>query len=205
MLGIISFAIAVVIFLLGAVFIRKSKIRRKKQAGLLLAFLSLAMAALGSYLVQNTVLFYSTPEAALKAVSFGDAVFVVEGKKSAFAIASESVSEETAVMLQKADSGWRLTDGFKNELVAAKAVSSGVVRVYRYRNSEDYYIYVLSTQFQPIELSDNRGSVFQSMKQEMPQTNQTKYSYCAFVDKMDQAYELFLDGEKVSFADVLGN
>ena len=193
MIGVVSTVLLIVAVAAAALVIQKSRIHRKRRAVLLFAAAALVLSMCGSYVVSYHILTFSTPESALFAFDLNTPELVAEGKESALAVSAESV-----YILRRHGSGWKLDPSFDKALGVINT-DTALAYLYRFRDTQDYYVLVYNLGAEPVSVSDNRETAFQSAGQRAPQSGQAFVSHCGYVPEADGDYRLYLNGEAFSF------
>ncbi len=69
------------------------------------------------------------------------------------------------------------------------------VDVFRYKNTDEYYISVLHTENGTLDISDNRNSEFKFSKRYISTIGETYYTYYAYIKDFDEHYTLTVNGK----------
>ncbi len=182
------------------VFLILYKRKKKILRGTVIAFsfvVAMALCSMSSLMpVENLFITFSSPQNVFNYSIMGNMGTVIEGKDSALILYSYRGSESYSV-IPKAKNGWKIGTYLSYEEVFAKTWQNGdekihMIRVYECKHTNDYYV-VIHNFFSknPINISDNRNSLFQKNKSSIDPST-TYYSY---VYNIGQDYELTIDGE----------
>ncbi len=119
---------------------------------------------------------------------------VIEGKNSAVVLAKNG-NTINYLCVPKTEGGWKIGLGYQTQKISQRFPDSGIVTLYRYEGSEDFYVNVLCSVEGEVQIYDNQNSEFHALKQN--NLLGTFYTYCASVGTIDSDYELYLNGETV--------
>ena len=106
-----------------------------------------------------------------------------------------ATSESTESIIPKSENGWKLDTFLTTEMVDSRFLSDGMLlNVYRYRNTEDYYVFVTNTTQTNAKIEDNRNSDFVYTNRS---ENGTIKEYAAYVMGYDYNYKLYINGTEI--------
>ena len=70
--------------------------------------------------------------------------------------------------------------------------------IYRYKESNDYYIQIFNVYGEAIELSDNQDSIFYSVERPNSSVRQPMHYYYTCVQNIKDDYIIYIDGQEVN-------
>lgn len=186
-----------IVFVTCFILIRKSRTLHKRR-WLITAFVAAIILTTISALIpiENAFVIFSSPESAYHYNNSGDVKLVVNGEESDFIVGSNG-DTEVYTIVPKSNDGWKLGMGLDTKRVV-QITSDGIsVCVYRYKNSDDYYITVFDTTGGPFDITDNRSTKFQCLDESNSALNKTFYTYYAYINDYDNQYVLTVNGKTI--------
>lgn len=177
--------------------IRKSRAIHKRRwltVALAVAVILTTISALIP--IENAFVTFTSPQSAYNYNNTGSVKLVVNGAKTDFVVGAKG-DTDVYIIVPKSDSGWKLGMGLDTKRIA-QTISDGVsVYVYRYKNSDDYYITVLDTSGGPLEITDTHNSEFQYSDKFNSTLNKTYYTYYTYINGYDEQYVLTVNGKAI--------
>lgn len=146
--------------------------------------------------IENAFATFSSPENAFRYSNFGTIQQVVAGQKADFVVAKNGEKSIYAIF-PKTDKGWKLSRWLDLELTTSVITEESTVSVYRYKNTEDYYVTVFGNNGGVLSVSDSRNSEFVSLACANAALNQTFYTYYAYVSSLDRYYVLTVNNKPI--------
>ena len=142
---------------------------------------------------------YSSPEEAFRYKNQGEILLVLEGKQSAYVVAKQTGNSYSYDFIARDDDVWHPVAGISTKPTVITQ-GSIVVRIYQYDETSDYYISITDGKGQDIEIADNRNSHFCKIGDSYEVSDRTfsMYTYYAYIDGLDAAYQLTVNGEALS-------
>ena len=187
----------VILFLL----IKRSKIVKKELCNIfLVVFLTVVLCI--SYLTTPTEnLFFTFPsvEKAFTYVStqsVNDILCVVDGKETSLVVAAND-EENVLKIFPMTENGWKLNTGLETAIIMQQHYGNISFHIYRYKESNDYYIQIFNVYGDAIELSDNQDSIFYSVERPNSSVRQPMYYYYTCVQNIKDDYIIYIDGQEV--------
>lgn len=156
---------------------------------------------------ENIFVTFSSAESAFRYANTEQVEFVVEGIKTDLVVARKEENAALLVAVPKTDKGWKLGIGSGLKLTEQKRQNGITVGIYRYKNSNEYYISIediLDTDGDPLQISDNRNTNFSYFTNEVATLNTTFYTYYACVQNINDKYELTVNGTKFCWGENVG-
>ena len=186
------------IFIASIAFLRKKdKSHRKPIYIALLIFVVIIYIGSGFVPIENLFVTFSTPESAFHYEYAAKINMVVDGKVTTMIISSTKDGTSQTV-IPKSGNGWKLDIGIDQKKVVEKIVGTKTIFVYRYKDSEDYYVVVwdpLAAKNNILNVSDNRNSKFIHYS-----TDISGSKYITYVNKFrSSGYELSINNQIVKF------
>lgn len=185
------------IFIVCCVLIRKSNVAHKRRWYFLSFVLSIAVVTLSAlFPIENAFVKFPSVETAYRYLNTEDAQLVVEGKETAFVVRQNGAKYDYLI-IPKADDGWKIGSGLDTKQVSQTIVDGIAIYVYRYRDSEDYYITVSDTKGGTTVVKDNRNSEFLCLKSANTALNETYCTYYAYVADLSDSYSVTVNGQTI--------
>jgi hypothetical protein len=102
-------------------------------------------------------------------------------------------------ILPKTDNGWKLCVGSNIQRIAQIVHEDTLVFFYKYRNTDDYYVYASNIYETPMDISDSLKSCFQELSEYRSKLDEYAYSYYAYVPRIVEDYVIMADGQNIPF------
>lgn len=195
-LFIIRAAFAIIIPIVICLILRKTRLRSR---WIVIIFCASLMLTIGLALtpIEKAVLTFPSPEESYRYNNVGDVLAVVTGNESALIIGNQG-DTDTLVIVPKLGEKWKLSTSIDIRCVY-QTVSEGIsISIYQYKKTKDFYISVLDTNGGATAISDNLGSQFKAIEKENEALAKVFYTYYAYIDTYDNAYELTVNGRNIS-------
>ena len=199
MFMLIRCIIGALLFLTGIFLIKRSKIHGRRLAYVISTSLSMIITVSLAFLpFENLFLTFDSPEKAYEYVnsSHGEISLVVSGDHSDFVL-SEKDDAKTYLIVPKAANGWKVGRGIDTKKIAYKFVNGISVSVYQYKNTGDYFVYVLDTSGGASQITDSKQSDFYSLENNSNLLDKTFVSYYAHISNFDSQYWVIVNGIQI--------
>lgn len=147
--------------------------------------------------LENILISFPSPEASYNYNHNSRAKLVVNGEMTDFVVGSDSESDVYAI-IPKSNGKWKLSVPNDKKLIFSTYNEDASVDVFRYKNTNEYYISVLHTDSGPFNISDSRNSEFKCSKRHISATDETYYTYYAYINNFDEQYSLIVNGQRIS-------
>lgn len=163
--------------------------------------LALAVILLGTVTalipMEHTIWRFDSPERAFAFKNRGKVVLTLEGEESAYVLAEDGKDSCRYDYVAKKDDKWCAVSGMTKRPVMIVNDTAAVL-VYRFRNTEDYYIEVWSHDNEEVTVSDNRGTVFHKIGKSyaIEDITVSDYTYYGYVRHIDASYQIKV-GEEI--------
>ena len=188
-----------IIFLLFMVIIIKIKFKYKFKGYIFSVILSVILVTAIAFLpFENLFITFDSPESVYNYVNFGKSniELVVSGKNCDFII-DDKKNSYSYLIVPKCQEGWKIGIGSNTKRIMSKIYNDIVIDVFQYKNTNDYFIVLLNTKGESINLKDSNNSVFYSLKKSNNQINETFITYFINVFNLDSEYWLSINGERI--------
>lgn len=196
MYGLIRTVVFLILTIICAYIIKKSKIINKKRWKFIMLLFMVVLCEVSSlFPFENSIITFSSPE---KAYSYFNPVkdieLIVNGNETDFVIGSGS----SFLILPKTDKGWKTSTGSEIESVCKKRIEGiTVATIYKHRKHDDLYVMISCVEGTQNEISDNAGSEFYSIKYaDAGESFGDYYLYLAHINISDKPYYITVNGEK---------
>ena len=186
------------IFLVCAV--SRTKLVHKKTWYIIIVTITVALVSVSAVVpLENVFYTFKTPHAAYNYYNFGktDIKLVFSGKNSDLVVGDKNNSN-VYLIIPKTASGWKIGIGVDTKKVLQKIIDNIVICVYQYKNTDDYFITVLDTKGETLEVKDSRDSNFLTTVRKNDAINKSFISYHTSVFGLDREYWLSINGNIVS-------
>ena len=196
---ILRLIIGFIFLLFMVIIIKKIKYKYKFKGYIFSAVLSIILITVIAFLpFENLFITFDSPEAAYNYVNFGKSniELVVSGKNCDFIIDDKKTSY-SYLIVPKCKEGWKIGIGVNTKMIMSKIYNDIVINVFQYKNTNDYFIVLLNTKGESINLKDSNNSVFYSLEKSNEQLNETFITYFINVINLDSEYWLSIDGERI--------
>ena len=198
-MGIIRIAIGIIIGLIVLLFLLKSNKIHKKQGLLIATVVVVLVCTLLAFIpFENAFITFPTAEKSFNYFHGKNmnVQIVLDGEVSSFVLAGDN-SKHTIQLVPKTNDGWKIARGTDSKKVLHKIIDNYSVNIYRYKNSQDYFIGVVNTKSGNIEVTDNCNSKFHALGYENKALKETFYSYYARIESYDYSYCLIIDDKEI--------
>lgn len=183
----IRLLLIIISFLGGWIYIRTHRYASKKTVYIILIASCLLLGVSLMFLpVENSLFTFDTPETAFQYYTGnGNAKLVIDGRESALVI-GEKGSSDILLIVPKADSGWKVGIGTDTRIVHQASTEDVVIQLYRYGNTEEYYLQLISLNHEPLSLGDSLDSVFHMKTNSNGEAEYENYTYFAYITQTEE-------------------
>ena len=199
--------IVLLLYILSILGIVRSRIKRK-LVWCIVSFILICGAlpfALGSFPVEDYFITFKSPEAAYEysISSKSNIALVVEGDHSDFIVARNDNSDSTYTysILPKTADGWKVGLASYLEKVAAGLSDSVGINVFRYKDTSDYFITVITFD-EDTTVSDEYNTRFYPLEHYSDYKEKTLVDYYAHLTNFDPEYSVIVNGSKVELVEI---
>ncbi len=184
-------------FLICFVIIKKSKTENARKYMTISFICMMALCTASTFIpAENAFITFPSPGAAYIYSNPGSAKLIVEGENSDFVIGEKDDTYINSI-IPKTDDGWKIGTSNSQKIVLHTYVSGAVVYIYRYKNTDDYYITVMGGNPGTLQISDNQNSDFKCLEKSNKIIMETYYIYCAHIKDFDSSYTLTVNGNEI--------
>lgn len=197
--GIIRIVFVGFVFIAGLLIIRKSKAIQKKKIYYILAALTMVLyVVVYLFPFENAFVTFPSAESAYKYSNRGTIDLVVDGNESTLVV---NQKDETSVytILPKSDKGWKIGFGMNSKSRVQKVYGSVFIEIYRYKDSDDYYVKIFDTDGGETEIYDNHNSEFYHLEHMV--LGESYYTYYACINGFDDSYTITVNGTEITFTE----
>lgn len=194
MYGLIRLLISILVFIGIMVCSNRIMILKRKYIAIISIVISLfVFLALQILPFENLFVQFRSPEAAYKYYNDGDIKFIINGKTSAFVVASERNTDKYSIVL-KTKNGWKIGMNYRIQMPIAQFRDGYIIYIYNYKEEPDDYAVIIDMIGNGLEIWDTLGTKF--VKESSKNAN-TYYGYICINDD----YKLYINGEAVDLMD----
>lgn len=190
------------IFLVCSIIVINKKAVKKRALYVIFTGISIALiSVLAFFPFENLFITFDSPEKAFEYYNFGryDTKIVVEGNDCDFVVGCKNDKDTYSIIPKTAD-GWKIGIG-SNIIEISKVFYDGIiVRVFQYRNTDDYFVSVFNPAGGESDISDKFNTRFYSTARVNDTLDKKYVTYYAFVPDFDLQYSLNVNGEEIAFS-----
>lgn len=180
------------------VLISKFAVRRKILLRVFAFLFSVALVTALNFLpFENLFYTFDSAEASYEYTYFGksNVKVVVEGDKCDLVVDRVKRNSNTHLIVPKTEKGWKIGRGIDSRTVSYYFSDSVSVDVYRYKNTNDYFICAHGADDKALDISDNRNSEIHSLTSWDDDSNYERYYW--HVSDLDSTYKLVINGTDI--------
>lgn len=184
-------------FIISFLLIRKSRIIHKRQWATVTLVVAVILTSISALIpIENALITFSSPESAYNYNNSGNVKLIVDGEKTDFVVGTKG-DADVYLIIPKSNDGWKLGMGLDTKKVF-QTISNGItIYVYKYKNTDDYYITVLDTNGGSTNITDNHNSKFKHLEKFNSILGKTFYTYYAYINNFDDQYTLTVNGNSI--------
>lgn len=194
MYGLIRTVIFLILTIICAYVVKKSKIINKRRWKFIILLLMVVLCTVSSlFPVENSIITFSSPEKAFRYFQPSEINQVVSGNETDLVYGSGHF-----LILPKTEKGWKTSTGSEIESVAEKRIEGiTVATIYKHRKYDDLYVMITGVEGNENEISDNAGSDFYSIKYaDAGKYFGDYYLYLAHINSSDKPYCITVNGKE---------
>lgn len=195
MFGIIRMFALLILTVIGAYAVRKSKIINKRKWTFfvsLFTFVLLTVSCL--FPIENSIITFSSPEKAYVYFYSYETELTVSGNETDF-VSGSNHGTRSFLILPKTEKGWKTSTGNDLRIVCKKHIDGiTVAEIYKHKNFNDLYVVIHGVEGNRNKISDNAGSEFQSIKSS---DYGNYYMYVAHINSNEKSYCITINGEEI--------
>jgi len=145
--------------------------------------------------VKDLFITYNTPEDAFIDTAEGEVVLRVDGGYTSLVVAKhdEGLSES---IIRAVDGGWKAGTAFDMRIYYWYPALEYSLTVLRYKDTDEFYIYLEDVKGEIKDIKDNRHSYFSVYQTDENDNIDINKLYVAYVHDLDEEYILYIDGIK---------
>jgi len=194
MYGIIRMLFWLLIFVIVMLQVRKNKIANTKK-NMVIIIVIICILWTGSMMIpiENCFVTFESPERSFNYINSESVKEIISGDTTDLVIGEGN--DYVYLIIPKNEKGWKLGRGIDFKTVAEFFDDGIIVQVYRFKESEEYYVEVEEIKGNTCEIKDNEDSCFQESKYTV--VNETRYRYYAYVPGIDDNYTLTVNGKDI--------
>lgn len=187
----------IIIFIICYVFIKKSNVINKYKRYLFSFFMAVVFSVLLAFVpIENVFITFSSAESSYNYYNKGYVKLVVEGEATDFVIGQKDEVDIYAI-IPKSNNGWKIGLGSNIKRIKNIISDDAVINLYQYKNSDDYYIVVLSSNGGELKISDSRNSKFYYLEGNN-ESIKSFYKYYSYVNCFDEDYTITVNNKHFS-------
>ena len=199
MFGVIRILVGILVFLLCFIFVKCSKLLNKWPYYLVSGVVTITIITVLAFIpLENAFISFESAEQAYRYVIADDLDIdtIVEGEISDLVVGRNG-SSSTYLIIPKDKTGWKLGLGIDTKTKAQRIVNDIIIRVYQYKNSQDYFITVMNANGGPLDIEDANHSIFKTQTWENTVLDQTFVTYYASVPNLSPQFWIAVNGQKI--------
>lgn len=191
MYGILRLLLGVAIFFLSIFIIRRMDFKKKTLLTRMAFVLAIVICLVLNFVpFENAFVTFDSPEDAYRYYKgwSQEIDLFVEGRNSDFVITNKN----EILIIPKMKEGWKLGIGPDIKHVIWGSSESGTISIYRYKETNDYYVQVIVADDIVQKVEDSYDSTFVTGGEE-----RTGKVYFAALERFDKQYKIYINGEEV--------
>lgn len=194
---IIRIAFWLIVFIICALLIKKSKVIHKLRWSIIAVIVAVMMTTISALIpIENAFITFSSPESAYNYNNPGKATLIVDGEKSNFVVGANGDTDIYAIV-PKANRGYKIGMGLDTKRIN-QTISDGItIYVYQYKNTDDYFITVMHTEGGSLNITDSHNSEFKYLEKSNSTIDKTFYTYYAYINNFNEQYSLTINGKQI--------
>ena len=161
----------------------------------------LFLLLLGFMPVEKLFLRFDSPNEAYEYTNSADILLMVDGNESTFVIGESKDAINHLIVPKSENDSWKIGIITDIKRVQSNLYENASINIYRYNNSQDYYIELISLQPGNVDVSDSIGTDFSSLEREVGPNGETYVIYYAFLDNLPDSYKVTLGGNVINLFD----
>lgn len=192
--------LSLVLFLL----LKKDKVNKSKTKKIIIIAVSVASFVVSALIpFENVFITFSTPEASYKYHNQGTPVICVEGRDTDLVVGQKGNSYIYNIA-PKTTSGWKLGMGYelKNIYQSIDSANKNLINVFRYKNTNEFYIVVANIEGESLSVHDNLNSEFVLSEKTDKNGNANDCAYYTYINALDNNYVLSLNDIDISLGEL---
>jgi len=198
MFGIIRILISGAVFAALVLAIKsQEKMRRHSLYAIALIIAVALNIGFAFFPFENLFITFDSPEKAYEYYNGkSEETFVVEGTVCDFVVAQKGESS-SYLMIPKTENGWKIGLGSEMKRVAQNISGDTTLYVYRYKQTNEYFITVHNAYGKAMKITDCYNSVFYALSNDQGESDKPTWSYYAYVPGYNAAYYALVDGNTI--------
>ena len=201
MYGFIRVIIGSAFLVCSILLLRRSRLINKRKLYITLVLLSVVLTTILSFLpFENLFITFESPKAAYEYYSFSNCNIevLVEGDNCDFIVNRKGGKEGVSnLILPKTSDGWKIGLGTDNKRIYSEFYDGILVTVFRYKNTDDYFIAVRDQKGDESTISDDYNTEFCSVKETSEYTGQTVVTYYGHITDLAPEYSVTVRGNRI--------
>ena len=196
MFGILRIFIGLVVGLILIAILHKYIKKRIVINVFFLTFFIIAfITALGFIPFENMIYDFKSAEDVYRYYYYGEKQIdmVIKGTECDFVI-GEKKNISTYLIVPKTETGWKIGIGLNTKKIFQKVSNGITVYVYQYKNTNDYFISILSSNGGDLEITDSYNSKFFSLEKTSNSYARDFINYYTHISGFDSKYWVSING-----------
>ena len=120
---------------------------------------------------------------------------IVNGDECDFVVIKGENITKIYSIIPKTSDGWKIGTGKDVKTISHGVVDGYFYLVYQYKNTNNYFVRIQSSEGEEITFSNSCKSSFQVTEQNNKQTGETYFTYYTHVTDFDQGYQIEIEDE----------
>ena len=199
MFNIIRSIIASILLVGLIIFIKKSKSTRKRMLYVVSVCASVMFAFLLFFVpFESLFITFDSPEKAYEYMTGESKVdLIVSGKECDLLITRDDIAFSNR-LVPKTEDGWKISGNFDSSTIELNTPEKIFAMVYRYKNTNDYFLAINHDELESLDLSDDYGTEFYPFEWSSFY-GKKRITYFAYIPNFNSEYTLTINGEKIVF------
>lgn len=195
MFGLIRMFAGLILTVIGAYAVRKSKIINKRKWTFFISLFTFVIITVSFFFpIENSIITFESPEKAYIYFCSYEVELIASGNETDF-VSGHKHDSRSFLILPKTEKGWKTSTGNDLKIVCKKHIDGiTIAEIYKHRNFDDIYVVIHGVEGNQNEISDNVGSEFQSIKSS---DYGNYYMYVAHINNIEKTYCITINGEEI--------
>lgn len=187
------------LFLLGKIIIKKCTMHIKHINLIMVISTALLYVILLLIPVENLFVTFPSAEQSYKYNHTANVKIVVEGKTTDFVIGKNKNIYNPAIV-PKSQAGWKIGMPLETKTVKNIFEEGYAIEVYRYSNTDEYYLSVFNAQGNKCEISDSISSKYYEIQDRDNLFQEPLFHYYSYLENYSGQFSLFVNDSTITIS-----
>ena len=155
------------------------------------------LLALGFMPVEKLFLRFDSPNEAYEYTESADILLTVDGNESTLVIGESKNSINHLIVPKSENDSWKIGIITDIKRVQSNLYENASINIYRYNNSQDYYIELIALHEGDIDISDSLGTDFYQLERVVGVNSDTYIICYGYINSLPDFYNVVMNGETI--------